>query len=71
MRSDAEFLFPGTGGATDMSFVGRAPGTRDFTGTGVLDEERIGAHQADESVPVVNMVHLCQELLCLLTGISA
>lgn len=63
---DTPFLFPGTTGSTDMSFVGKVLGTRDFVGTGVMDAEHLGAHQADESVPVINMIHLCQELLYFL-----
>lgn len=31
-----------------------------------MGAEHLEAHQADESVPVVNMVHLCQELLFFL-----
>jgi succinyl-diaminopimelate desuccinylase len=63
---DMPFIFPGTTGSTDMSFVGKVLGTRDFIGTGVMDAEHLGAHQADESVPVVNMVHLCKELVYFL-----
>ncbi|HEY5493602.1 MAG TPA: ArgE/DapE family deacylase [Candidatus Anoxymicrobiaceae bacterium] len=67
LEPDAEFFFPGSTGATDMSFVGKVLGTREFIGTGVMDAEHIGAHQPDESVPVVNLVHLCQELVAFLT----
>ena len=45
----------------------RAGGTREFIGAEVMDAEHIGAHQPDESVPVVNLVHLCQELAAFLT----
>lgn len=65
-ETDMPFLFPGTTGSTDMSFVGKELATRDFVGTGVMDAEHLGAHQADESVPIINMVHLCQELLYFL-----
>jgi hypothetical protein len=49
-----------------MSFVGKVLGTREFIGTGVMDAEHIGAHQPDETVPVINMVQLCQELVAFL-----
>ena len=67
LEPDVEFFFPGSTGATDMSFVGKVLQTREFVGTGVMDAEHIGAHQPDESVPVINMVHLCQELVAFLT----
>ncbi len=64
------FVFPGSTGSTDMSYVEQALGTRDFIGTAVHRATHTGAHQADESVRTVDMVHLCQELLCFLVADS-
>jgi len=63
---DLDFIFPGATGATDMSFVSQIADTDQFVGTGVLDAEHLGAHEADESVSVANLVHLCQELVYFL-----
>jgi succinyl-diaminopimelate desuccinylase len=68
--ADLEFIYPGATGATDMSFVRKIVGTDLFVGTGVLDPEHLGAHQADESVPIANLVHLCQELLYFLIDLD-
>ena len=66
LPADLDFIYPGTTGATDMSFVKDILKTDQFVGTGVMDLEHTGAHQADECVPVKNMVHLCQELIYFL-----
>lgn len=63
---DTPFLFIGSNGATDMSFVGKILNTREFVGTGVIDAEHIAAHGPDECVPIVNMVNLCKELIYFL-----
>ena len=68
--ADLPFIFPAATGATDMSFVGKIAGTDQFVGTGVMDAEHLGAHEADESVPVANLVHLCQELVYFLCGLD-
>lgn len=65
---EVDFLFPGSAGATDMSYVGRELGTMDFIGAGLMDPQHTGAHQADESVPIANMVHLCEEIICFLAA---
>ncbi len=63
---DTPFLFVGSNGATDMSFVGKILRTREFVGTGVIDAEHIAAHGPDECVPIANMVNLCKELIYFL-----
>lgn len=67
---DLQFIFPGATGATDMSFVKEIVGTDQFVGTGVMDAENLKAHEADESVPVANLVHLCQELVYFLCDLD-
>ncbi len=63
---DMPFLFIGSNGATDMSFVGKILKTRQFVGTGVIDAEHIADHGPDECVPIANMVNLCKELIFFL-----
>jgi len=69
LPADLDFIYPATTGATDMSFVKDILKTDQFIGTGVMDLEHTGAHRADESVPVKNMVHLCQELIYFLVDL--
>lgn len=69
-QEDLQFVFPGIGGSTDMSFVSNILKTDQFIGTGVVDMEYKDAHSADERVPIANLVHLCQELIYFMVDLE-
>lgn len=71
LPADTQTLFFGLSGSTDMSFVGDILGTDRFVGSGVFDPAHLGAHQANESVPIENLVHLCQELIYFLVDLES
>ncbi|MCJ7653511.1 MAG: ArgE/DapE family deacylase [Actinobacteria bacterium] len=70
LPADLEFIYPAITGSTDMSFVKEILKTDQFVGTGVVDLEHVGAHQADECVPIKNMVNLCKELVYFLVDLE-